>query len=198
MISFNIHKTIQAAAYLIKRSGDGRNENRENYMRLLKLLYIAERTSLAERLAPICGDTPFAMERGPVMTKVLDLIKGSDPLASEWERFIERDGYEVKLVSDPGNLDLSRAEINILDKVWQRFREFDEWELVDWCHENLEEYQKNWSQRGEKKQVRIPVADVLAAVNRAGDEGALASAATEQAYFTKLFEGRICDAGETP
>jgi uncharacterized phage-associated protein len=194
MLNFNIHKTIQAAAYLIKRSGKGR----ENYMRLLKLLYIAERTSLEERLAPICGDTPFAMERGPVMTKVLDLIKGNDPLASDWERFIERDGYEVKLIADPSNLDLSRAEINILDRVWQQFRELDEWELVDWCHENLPEYDKNWNSRGEKKQVRIPVSDVLSAVNRPGDEAALAAMATEQAYFAKLFEGRTGDAEESP
>src|SRR3990167_11350054 len=88
MIRFNIDKTIEAAAYLIKQQPG----YRENYMRLLKLLYLADRVSLKERSTPICGDVPYAMAEGPVPSRTLDLIKGKDPSSEKWEKFIEKNG----------------------------------------------------------------------------------------------------------
>lgn len=183
MIAFNIEKTIEAAAYLIKQQPGCR----ENYMRLLKLLYLADRTSLRERSAPICGDTPYAMSRGPVMSATLDLIKGIDPLSDRWEPFVEKVNYDVHLKSDPGNLHLSRAEIKILEKVAEQFREYDEWALVDWCHQNLPEYEKNWQARGEKDRRRIPLEDVLAAVGRQADMAKIIAEINESAHFDRLF-----------
>jgi uncharacterized phage-associated protein len=43
-----------------------------NYMRLLKLLYIAERETLGRTGRPIVGGPVTAMERGPVLLEVLD------------------------------------------------------------------------------------------------------------------------------
>jgi len=183
MIGFNIDKTVQATAYLLKRE-PGRSEN---YMRLLKLLYIADRTSLKERGAPICGDTPYAMERGPVPGTTLDLIKGRDPSSEKWDRFIQRTGFDVSLKADPGNLCLSRAEMGILDRVARRFRNLDEWMLVRWCHRHLPEYEKNWKSRGQKKRRKIPLDDVLAAIGRAGQSPAILAQINENAHFNRLF-----------
>ena len=135
MIGFNFKKTIQAAAYLLS----GRAASRDNYMRVLKLLYLADRASLARRGVPISGDTPWAMERGPVPGRAYDLIKGSDPQAQEWSAFIIRDGYDIAKVREPGNMELSRAEINVLEEVAEHFRGLDKWAMVDRCHKNLPE-----------------------------------------------------------
>ncbi len=183
MIRFNINKTIQAAAYLIKRQPG----HRENYMRLLKLLYLAERRSLEERGTPICGDTAYAMKRGPVPSATLDLIKGSYPSSREWERFIETDGYDVRLLEDPGNLHLSRADIKILESVAESFRSLDEWGLVEWCHDHLGEYQKAWESRGEKDRCPIQLKDVLAEIGRLGDQERIVEEANEATGFDRLF-----------
>ncbi len=152
MIGFNIDKTIQAAAYLLKRKPD----HSENYMRLLKLLYLADRTSLEKRGMPICGDTPYAMKRGPVPSVTLELIRGKDPCSDRWDRFIQRIDFDVRLKTDPGNLHLSHAELGILDQVAQRFRNFDEWALVHWCHKYIPEYEKNWRARREESKENPP------------------------------------------
>jgi uncharacterized phage-associated protein len=183
MIRFDINRTIQAAAYLLKRQPS----RCENYMRLLKLLYIADRTSLKERAVPISGDTPYAMARGPVFSRTLDLIKGKDPSSEKWEQFIEKCGYDVHLKSDPGNLHLSRADINILERIADRFRSYDEWALVRWCHKYLPEYEKNWKARGTKARCRIALEDVLSAIDRLGDHSRIVAEINADAEFSRLF-----------
>lgn len=183
MLGFNIEKTIQAAAHLIKRMP----EQADNYMRLLKLLYVAERTSLAERGMPITGDTPYAMRRGPVLSVTFYLIKGEDPDSPKWEQYIQKNRYLVYLKSDPGNLQLSRAELSILDRVAYQFENYDEWAMVHWCHKHIPEYQKNWRARGNKKRRRIPLQDVLEAVGRPDVRSAMIERANANAYFGKLF-----------
>lgn len=191
MIRFNFDKTLQAAAYLIKQQS-GR---RENYMRLLKLLYLADRTSLKERSTPICGDTPYAMARGPVFSRALDLIKGNDIRAEEWGQFIEKDGYDVLLKKDPGNRHLSRAEINILKKIAKTFVAQDEWELVRWCHKHIGEYEKNWNKRGTKKRQRIPLEDVLSEVGRLADKPRIIEDINADTEFSRLFSDHVPPSG---
>jgi uncharacterized phage-associated protein len=183
MLGFDVDKTIQASAYLIKRQP----EHVENYMRLLKLLYLADRLSLKERLSPICGDVPYAMRRGPVPSATYNLIKGRDPASDKWDRFIERINYDVRLKVDPGNRKLSRAELNILERVAERFRAYDEWALVHWCHRNIPEYKKNWRARGKRAYRRIPLEDVLAEIGRAGDQAKIVDQLNASAGFAHLF-----------
>src|SRR5271155_4089348 len=64
-------KTIQAIGVLLRADG----VKRMNYMRLLKLLYMADRESLRETGRPITGGPVTAMERGPVLEEVYDLIR---------------------------------------------------------------------------------------------------------------------------
>jgi uncharacterized phage-associated protein len=192
MIGFNLDKTIEAAAYLIKQQP----EAVESYMRLLKLLYIADRTSLAERLAPISGDIPYAMRQGPVPSATLDLIKGNDPRAEQWERYIKRIDFHVQLIKDPGNRHLSRAEINILDRVSEQFRNCDEWDLVHWCHKRIPEYTKAWKSRGDRKRVRIPLEDVLAAIGLSDRQEQIVAQQNADLGFTRLFGDHLpTDAG---
>jgi uncharacterized phage-associated protein len=184
MTLFNFSKTLQATGYLLRRKAG----SRDNYMRVLKLLYIAERRSLQRRGVPISGDSIFAMERGPVLSRTLSLIDGSDPETANWDFYVKREDYDISLVHEPGNMQLSRADINVLEEVADEFRGFDEWALVDWCHKNLPEYEKNWALRGDKKRHRISLGDLLEAVGRsADDEAAIKSQMYQDSYFGKLF-----------
>ena len=62
-----------------------------NSMRLLKLLYIADRESLRETGRPITGGPVIAMERGPVLKEVYDLILGQHREMPLWAQFFRKE-----------------------------------------------------------------------------------------------------------
>src|SRR5438105_515531 len=101
---FDLQKTMQAVGVLL----DYQRSRRMSYMRLLKLLYIADREALAETGHTITGDQAVAMKRGPVLSRTHDLIRGESSQSGEWEKYIHRDCFEVELLENPGRGDLSR------------------------------------------------------------------------------------------
>src|SRR6266481_4115650 len=112
-IRLNIPKAIQAASVLLKTD----RCKRMSYLRLIKLLYIADRESLKETGRKITRDRTVAMKNGPVLSGIYDLIKGRHEAADEWSQKIRKDGYQVELVDDPGSGQLSRYEIKKLREV---------------------------------------------------------------------------------
>jgi uncharacterized phage-associated protein len=132
---FNERKAAQAAAYLLKKHGD-----RLNYMKLIKLLYLADRKALLEYGQPITGSRMVSMPKGPVLSAVLDLInwgrKRNEP--SQWLEFIsEPIGYDVTIANGITleDLDLlSGDERHILDEIDEEFGLIDKWSLVDLTH----------------------------------------------------------------
>ena len=156
-LRFNFEKTLQAAGVLL-RLEDGRMP----YLRLLKLLYIADRELLAATASPITGDRGYAMKYGPVLSHVYALIKGGGSRFDEWDRHIRTQGYAVKLANDPGRGKLSRGEIDKLTEVSGRFRDKDQWELSDLTHD-FPEWRTHWPEGAEGGSYPISWEDVLAA-----------------------------------
>src|SRR3954447_21156373 len=106
---FKSSKTTQAAAVLL--SLDGGSMDR---MRLLKLLYIADRELLAESGRTLTGDRALAMKNGPVLRRVYDLIKGIEVSAEDWGRYLRSEGYKVVLLGDPGRGELTKRDLEKL------------------------------------------------------------------------------------
>src|SRR4051812_11294735 len=112
-LRFDPTRAIQAGAVLLKTTPS----RRMTRLRLLKLLYIADRETLQEAGRPITGDRAVAMKNGPVLSRIYDLIKGADLAAPEWERFFRNaDRWEVELVGEPGVGELSKYEIEKLQE----------------------------------------------------------------------------------
>ena len=161
---FNQVKMTEAAAVLLNTT----EPRRMSYLRLLKLLYLANRTSIAETGFPIAGDTVYAMKNGPVLSRTLDCIKNNDPAAAAWSEIIARSGdWDLVLRQDPGVMHLGRSEVEWLRQVAEQYRELDDWELVEFVHE-LAEYKKNRPPRQGSRQHISPL-DMLDAVGM-GDE----------------------------
>jgi uncharacterized phage-associated protein len=179
---FDLKKALQATAVLLRLAGTSRTAN---YMRLIKLLYLADRRSLQETGRPITGDRPVALERGPVLGRVLDLIRGKHARSPEWARYVETDGYHVRLLEDPGNGELSPYEVELLQAIWDEHRAKDEWDLVRETHE-LPEWKKNDPGSSSKP---IPLADILEAVGRSGDLQAIEEDARQTSALNKLYGG---------
>ena len=130
MLRFDFEKSLQAAAYLLHLE-----EGRMPYLRLVRLMYVAERELLAQTATPLTGDIYKATERGPILGHVLDLILGKGSRSAEWECFIKRSGYAVKLVSEPGRGRLSGDVVDKLAEVSQRYRDRGDWTPRDLAHE---------------------------------------------------------------
>ena len=159
----DVPKTIQAVCLLSKAMGKDRLE----YISILKLLYIADRESWAERGAPITGDVPVAMKNGPVLSAVYSLVnleREEDlPL---WLRFLYREDYDLEMKADPGTDRLSRYEVRKLTEVAERNVGLSWRELVALTH-GFEEWRKNDPRQEGLKMLPIPLEDILRAVGRA-------------------------------
>lgn len=142
-LPFREDKTTQAAARLIERAG-----GKMNHMKLIKLLYLAERRALLQWGRPITFDSYVSMPHGPVLSFTLDKVNQPvDPKRkSYWHQFIsERTNYEVCRVADAPNDQLSPAEEALLDAVYGEFGHMTQWDLRDYSHQLPEWHDPNGS-----------------------------------------------------
>jgi uncharacterized phage-associated protein len=177
----NRTKAIQATAFLLKQKHDP--PKTDNFMRLLKLLYFADRESIRETGRPITGDKFVAMEHGPTLSGLLDFVKQQRTDNAEWDEYIERIDYEIRLVKDPGIGELSRYEINLLRKIWEENRELGEWDVAT-KSEALPEWQQNNPGTSSKP---IPLRDVLNALGIGDYLEEIEALAAEDEAISRLF-----------
>ncbi len=150
---FNFERALQASACLLRL-----DDKRMGYLRLLKLLYIADREWLAETGESITGDRAYAMKFGPVLSSIYDLINGNGSRAGEWDDYIHTEGYALELVADPGRGELSKGIVQKLFEVTKRYAELDDWELSERTHEF-----KEWADHFRGETSPIPWQDILRA-----------------------------------
>lgn len=137
-VQFNEKKATQSAALLLRLRG-----GTMSYMKLIKLLYLADRYALITWGRSITTDSYVSMDRGPVLSRVLDLASDGDIPGSPqiWVAHISSpNNYDVTLLSDPGLDELSKAETQALEKVFSEHGKKSRWELVDFAH-TLPEWQ---------------------------------------------------------
>jgi len=162
-VRFNEPKATQAAARLLRNRG-----GRMSYMKLIKLLYLADREALARWGRPISTDNYVSMDKGPVLSHVFDLItEGPNPAAGDtfWTRHIsEPEHYEVALKADPCSDLLSEAEDELLDEIFARYGSLNRWALVDLVHTRPEWKDPHGSA------IPIEYADILEAQRKSPEE----------------------------
>lgn len=156
-----VAKKVQAAGVVLRCEG-----GRCDRIRLLKLLYIADRESMAAVRFPIVGGRLSALDNGPLHSDVYNLLKGEHVAESEWSDHFSNDGHTVVMRHDPGRLELSQFEIRLLTEVCDRFRSVDTWELVELTH-GFAEWIKSYA-AGTSRPIKSE--DVLRAVGAGEDE----------------------------
>ncbi len=152
---FDFRKALQATAVLVRADSGSAPSS---YLRILKLLYIAERRCIEQRGVPISGDRFFALEKGPVNHHVMNLIKNRHDRSAEWFGFIETDQTKIKIVRDPGNGALSQFEIDALQWAVSQYSSMDEWDIVDATHE-FPEWKETYP--GDSRAAEIPFELIL-------------------------------------
>ncbi len=131
MFRFDQLRAAQAAGFLLKLTG-----NVANYTWLIKVLYLADRESLRLVGSPIAGSSFCNMKNGPLASDIYDCIKGKVGASEEWGRYIVKDGtYDVCLVADPGDGELSEFDESVLKSLYERHKTHDFKRMIKIVHE---------------------------------------------------------------
>lgn len=174
-MTYREEKATQAAARLLKARG-----GKMSYMKLLKLLYFADRTALVKLGRPITFDRYYSMENGPVLSQTCDLIRDRAPAKSGryWRKFIERSGFDVRLTKRASNDQLSEAEEQILDRIFKKYGHLNRWEIVELTHK-LPEYVDPGTSA-----IPLSYAEILkaAGVDKADAKAIIADLAAEESF----------------
>jgi uncharacterized phage-associated protein len=125
---FNEKKAMEAAAHFLHLRG-----GQMHYLKLLKLLYIADREALHRWGIPISHDNYVSMDHGPVLSQTYNLIR--DGGSRLWSEHISAPfgDYEIRLLGQkPAIEKLSQAEEKLLDEIFTRYGGANRWDLVEW------------------------------------------------------------------
>lgn len=145
---FSSDKAGQIAAVFAAEAG-----GRINVLKLVKLIYLADRHSMELYSHPITYDNWVSMDHGPVPSTTLNLINGHvQDVGDTWGRWIaDRENHTASLAPDAltnnGELNrdsldqLSDADIAVIRQVWADLGHMDQWALVKFTHEHCPEWQ---------------------------------------------------------
>ena len=167
-------KATHAVARLIEKSGGS-----ADYLRVAKLIYLADRKSLLARGIPIVGGHYFSMKRGPTIGEIMDFVQRQN--APDWKATISpRHDNTLRLKALPDFGALSEAEMEILDGIVKEHEGKSTGQLVDWCHTHCKEYED--VPTGKRKD--ISVESILRAEKR--DERKISRVVREAESLAKL------------
>jgi len=175
-MKIDLDTTIQAASLLLANTPS----ERMSYLRLLKLLYLADREMLKQTGRPITFDRAVAMENGPVLSEIYNLIKGQHIGSGQWQHYIGTQGYHAVLKQPCSRGLLSKRAIDVLKKVQDQVAHLNDWALVAKLHDKLPEWEANRPEPNSQKP--IPLSDILDAVGFSKEESEeiMASIAAER------------------
>ena|ERR1039458_9563138 len=155
---FDEQKVTEAAAFLLELRGGCMH-----YIKLIKLLYIADRQAFSEWGNPISNDNYVSMDNGPVLSQTYNLIKDGGRFWSEYISAPFGD-YEVELNSSlQSKRKLSPAEEDILNRVFTEYGHQNRWRIVDYMHTLPE-----WKDPGGSS-TPISIRDILQALNESDE-----------------------------
>jgi len=139
---FREEKITQMAAFFLDRANGSMN-----HIKLMKLLYAADRQSMEEYGYPISYDSLSSMPFGPVLSGAVNLLY-DDPFvntAGTWRQWIgamvdNKVALLRRVTSDTELGALSEADLEILQGVYEEFGSMRRFDVVEYMHEAFPEY----------------------------------------------------------
>ena len=182
-------QAAQMAAAFIIRAGRPLGK-----IRLLKLMYLAERESMVRPGFPIVCDNIYAMREGMGLSRTYDLMIGKEgtPTDGEWTKHIARTSLGLNVcqgVNDEALDGLSQNDIEVVDKVWAQYGHLDRDALVHEVHQ-LKEWKEHWEDPARRRQsVQVPYETLYRTVVGLDATDAV-DAAGEVAYFQAMGDAK--------
>jgi len=144
-MSYEPRKAAQLIAYLIQKSG-GKSLD---FLKSVKLVYLSDRESVARFGFPILDEPRYSLPHGPINSETMDRMNGAfsdDAEAQEWlallsDKADNKIGLTVEKISRDDLDELSDADIECANAVWEKFGHMSPWALREWTHDHLPEWQ---------------------------------------------------------
>jgi uncharacterized phage-associated protein len=132
-------KAFQVACLLLSLRG-----GTMSYMKLLKLMYLIDRTALIKWGRSLTFDSVVSMNNGLVLSNTYDLIVGDSPpnTQSIWRLHISYPNVSKDVTLEDGAIEydeLSDAEEELIRDIFEKYGKMSRWELVD-LHHKLPEW----------------------------------------------------------
>ena len=122
-------KAIAAAAYIIGQLVQ------VDKIKLVKMLYIADRDHFLQHGYPITGDAQYALPKGPAPTTTLDMLDGDLRESENCFRCIHLDDVVFSLRQDANPIALEKTELDVLNHVIREHGHKNKWALKDETHD---------------------------------------------------------------
>ena len=135
---FNERKAAQAAACLLHKAG-----GKLPLLKLMKLMYLAERLSMQRYGDTITGDSFVSMPHGPVLSMTYDHMNGALQSKEDgWDKWVSDRAENTVALRDESMirtpeedlLALSETDLECLGEIWSKFGHWDRWDLVNYTH----------------------------------------------------------------
>ena len=139
---YNEKKAAQTAAFFIFKNGGS-----IDVLKLMKLMYLAERESLAKYGETITGDNFYSMAHGPVLSKTLDHMSNFiDSEPGGWESWIsDRENHLLALRNNDVKIQkltqLSDADLGVLGEIYSEYGKFTGTQLRNITHKKCTEWE---------------------------------------------------------
>jgi uncharacterized phage-associated protein len=156
MLKFDERKATEATALLLSLRG-----GQMHYMKLIKLLYLADRRALLRWGIPITTDTYTSMDHGPVVSTIYNLIRRLIK-GQTWEEYISPPmgdaNKEIALQKQFKLSRLSRAEEKLIKEVFNKYGHWNRYKLRDFVMHKLPDWHDP-----EGTSIPISISDILKA-----------------------------------
>ena len=116
------------------------------HLKLMKLLYLTERTCIKRYGFPALGDYLVSMPHGPVLGVTLNYMRGAECSENGWSRWVSPIHIQNHEISpareyEPEELDLlNEVDVEILQEVWTQFGHMEKRDIRDYTHNHCPEW----------------------------------------------------------
>lgn len=132
---FEYKKATQALNYFARKN----SSYKISKLKVLKLIYLADRFHLRKYGRAITNDNYVAMQFGPVASTVKDIAEQSSFLDKKIKCYAERylsqadSNHDIRSLIEVDTDVFSETEFEVLDLIWEKFSERPR--LVDFTHQ---------------------------------------------------------------
>jgi len=140
---YSEHKAAQMCAFFLSKAKGGRMP----HLKLIKLLYLADRESYRRYGYGISGDAMVSMPHGPVLSQTLNHINGYIQSApGGWDDWItDKADHQVQLkkknITRRDLKEMSECDMEVMAAVWKEFGHMGRWEIRDYTHAQCKEWE---------------------------------------------------------
>lgn len=187
--SDSVIKVAQALAYLLSME----NNNKMNRVRLIKLLWAADRLHLRRYGRTITESGYFALKYGPVNSLALNIASldkkhlGRD--VDFVSKFFQADVVNTEMIKSPGDDYLSKSEKEMLCRAFDMFAAIKDFDLAEDISHQYPEW-KNQRHNLNDKVRRSPINKLDFFKQPAGDDKYFSESDDELAMAKEIFKER--------